>query len=197
MLCLSLSISPLFSSLSISYKCPWQTLQAYHWLKYIRLIHIVVSLQALYTIQYMFYLQNWLIQTSQTGCQPYNDTSPFSIPRLLLPICNLSGRRHQGVRAQHRDRPKHPGRRRNLPPEVLHLFRRHRRRRRCHRRLLRLRKVGLIDGVTIGPNCFVVLVSMSLNLFPSLHTMPARSFPYKSSTKRALLANIRLGWNGW
>ncbi len=46
----TLSVSPLFSSLSISYKCPWQTLQAYHWLKYIHLICIVVSLNGLYTI---------------------------------------------------------------------------------------------------------------------------------------------------
>jgi hypothetical protein len=29
---------------------------------------------------YCFYLQNGLIQTSQTGGQQYNDTSPFSIP---------------------------------------------------------------------------------------------------------------------
>ena len=36
--------------ISISYKCPWQTLQAYHWLIYICLINIVVSLKGLYTI---------------------------------------------------------------------------------------------------------------------------------------------------
>jgi hypothetical protein len=29
-----------------------------------------------------FYLQNRIIQTSQTGCEWYNDTSPFSIPWL-------------------------------------------------------------------------------------------------------------------
>ncbi len=29
---------------------------------------------------FCFYLQNRLIQTSQTGGQQYNDTSPFSIP---------------------------------------------------------------------------------------------------------------------
>ncbi len=28
-----------------------------------------------------FYLQNRLIQTSQTGGQQYSDTSPFSIPK--------------------------------------------------------------------------------------------------------------------
>jgi hypothetical protein len=33
-----------------------------------------------------FYLQNRLIQTSQTGGRQYNDTSPFSIPRLILLI---------------------------------------------------------------------------------------------------------------
>ncbi len=31
---------------------------------------------------FCFYLQNRLIQTSQTGGQWYNDTSPFSIPWL-------------------------------------------------------------------------------------------------------------------
>jgi hypothetical protein len=32
---------------------------------------------------FYFYLQNSLIQTSQTGGQWYNDTSPFSIPWLV------------------------------------------------------------------------------------------------------------------
>ncbi len=32
------------------------------------------------THKFCFYLQNRLIQTSQTGGQWYNDTSPFSIP---------------------------------------------------------------------------------------------------------------------
>jgi len=32
------------------------------------------------TDNFCFYLQNRLIQTSQTGGQWYNDTSPFSIP---------------------------------------------------------------------------------------------------------------------
>jgi hypothetical protein len=31
---------------------------------------------------FCFYFQNRLIQTSQTGGQPYSDTSPFSIPWL-------------------------------------------------------------------------------------------------------------------
>jgi len=34
------------------------------------------------TDNFCFYLQNRLIQTSQTGGQQYNDTSPFSIPCL-------------------------------------------------------------------------------------------------------------------
>jgi hypothetical protein len=34
------------------------------------------------TDNYGFYLQNGLIQTSQTGGQWYSDTSPFSIPWL-------------------------------------------------------------------------------------------------------------------
>jgi hypothetical protein len=33
-----------------------------------------------------FYLQNRLIQTSQTGGQRYSDTSPFSIPWLKCQI---------------------------------------------------------------------------------------------------------------
>jgi hypothetical protein len=32
------------------------------------------------TGKFCFYLQNRLIQTSQTGGQQYSDTSPFSIP---------------------------------------------------------------------------------------------------------------------
>jgi hypothetical protein len=32
------------------------------------------------TVKFCFYLQNRLIQTSQTGGQRYSDTSPFSIP---------------------------------------------------------------------------------------------------------------------
>jgi hypothetical protein len=32
------------------------------------------------TDNFCFYLQNRLIQTSQTGGQPYSDTSPFSFP---------------------------------------------------------------------------------------------------------------------
>jgi hypothetical protein len=33
---------------------------------------------------FCFYLQNRLIQTSQTGGQLYSDTPPFSIPWLVL-----------------------------------------------------------------------------------------------------------------
>jgi hypothetical protein len=36
------------------------------------------------TDNFCFYLQNRLIQTSQTGGQWYSDTSPFSIPWCLL-----------------------------------------------------------------------------------------------------------------
>ncbi len=38
------------------------------------------------TDNFCFYLQNGLIQTSQTGGQQYSDTSPFSIPCLLQDI---------------------------------------------------------------------------------------------------------------
>jgi hypothetical protein len=60
------------------------------------------------TDNFCFYLQNRLIQTSQTGGQWYSDTSPFSIPCLehahtfclqvhatLSPSFSLSGK--QGV----------------------------------------------------------------------------------------------------
>ncbi len=39
------------------------------------------------TVNFCFYLQNRLIQISQTGGQWYSDTSPFSIPwSILLPL---------------------------------------------------------------------------------------------------------------
>ncbi len=38
------------------------------------------------TDNFCFYLQNRLIQTSQTGGQWYSDTSPFSIPWLSLEL---------------------------------------------------------------------------------------------------------------
>ena len=42
------------------------------------------------TDNFCFYLQNRLIQTSQTGGQWYSDTSPFSIPCFIIPqyLCN-------------------------------------------------------------------------------------------------------------
>ena len=40
------------------------------------------GISCLTTDNFCFYLQNRLIQTSQTGGQRYNDTSPFSIPWL-------------------------------------------------------------------------------------------------------------------
>jgi hypothetical protein len=39
------------------------------------------------TDNFYFYLQNRLIQTSQTGGQWYSDTSPFSIPWLIRTVC--------------------------------------------------------------------------------------------------------------
>jgi len=38
------------------------------------------------TDNFCFYFQNRLIQTSQTGGQWYSDTSPFSIPCVLLNV---------------------------------------------------------------------------------------------------------------
>jgi hypothetical protein len=49
------------------------------------------------TDNFCFYLQNRLIQTSQTGGQQYSDTSPFSIPwrhakvTTLLALTTLGG----------------------------------------------------------------------------------------------------------
>ncbi len=51
------------------------------------------------TDNFCFYLQNRLIQTSQTGGQKYSDTSPFSIPwRGFLYMLNLSGQNCMDVR---------------------------------------------------------------------------------------------------
>jgi hypothetical protein len=36
------------------------------------------------TDDFCFYLQNRLIQTGQTGCQLYSDTSPLVFPALTL-----------------------------------------------------------------------------------------------------------------
>ncbi len=36
------------------------------------------------TDNFCFYLQNRLIQTSKTGDQQYSDTSPFSIPWIIV-----------------------------------------------------------------------------------------------------------------
>ncbi len=40
----------------------------------------LVGISCMTTKNFCFYLQNRLIQTSQTGGQQYSDTSPFSIP---------------------------------------------------------------------------------------------------------------------
>ncbi len=42
------------------------------------------------TDNFCFYLQNRLIQTSQTGGQWYSDTSPFSIPCTRVPVLPVS-----------------------------------------------------------------------------------------------------------
>jgi hypothetical protein len=44
------------------------------------------------TDYFCFYLQNRLIQTSQTGGQRYSDTSPFSIPWVNTCLINLGSR---------------------------------------------------------------------------------------------------------
>ncbi len=40
----------------------------------------LIGIRCMTTDNFCFYLQNKLIQTSQTGGQWYSDTSPFSIP---------------------------------------------------------------------------------------------------------------------
>jgi len=53
------------------------------------------------TDNFCFYLQNRLIQTSQTGGQQYSDTSPFSIPCLIpCPIKQDFYNSHTKYRAQ-------------------------------------------------------------------------------------------------
>ncbi len=42
------------------------------------------------TDNFCFYFQNTLIQTSQTGGQWYSDTSPFSIPWLVVAVKSFS-----------------------------------------------------------------------------------------------------------
>jgi hypothetical protein len=42
------------------------------------------GISCMITDNFCFYLQNRLIQTSQTGGQQYSDTSPFSIPSFSL-----------------------------------------------------------------------------------------------------------------
>jgi len=39
-----------------------------------------LNISVMTTDKFCFYLQNRLVQTSQTGGQQYSDTSPFSIP---------------------------------------------------------------------------------------------------------------------
>jgi len=43
-------------------------------------IDLLFEIGCMTTDNFCFYVQNRLIQTSQTGGQWYNDTSPFSIP---------------------------------------------------------------------------------------------------------------------
>ncbi len=58
------------------------------------------------TDKFCFYLQNRLIQTSQTGGQQYSDTPPFSIPGrsydsvsviFMLDVCRPNVFRQKGV----------------------------------------------------------------------------------------------------
>ncbi len=49
------------------------------------------------TDNFCFYLQNTLIQTSQTGGQWYSDTSPFSIPSWLAPWTSKRDRLSTGL----------------------------------------------------------------------------------------------------
>jgi hypothetical protein len=59
------------------------------------------GISCLTTDNICFYLQNRLIQTSQTGGQWYNDTSPFSIPwcgpRVFVTFTNLAGAQNRNI----------------------------------------------------------------------------------------------------
>jgi hypothetical protein len=46
------------------------------------------GISCMITDKFCSYLQNRLIQTSQTGGQWYSDTSPFSIPCYRIHICS-------------------------------------------------------------------------------------------------------------
>jgi hypothetical protein len=54
---------------------PWRK---YHWT--IDLLFDWIGISGMTTENFCFYLQNRLIQASQTGGKWYSDTSPFSIP---------------------------------------------------------------------------------------------------------------------
>ncbi len=51
------------------------------------------GISSITTDNFCFYLQNRLIQTSQTGGQQYSDTSPFSIPCLIPFIIGVDGKK--------------------------------------------------------------------------------------------------------
>jgi len=54
------------------------------------------------TENFCFYLQNRLIQASQTGGQWYSDTSPFSIPwPNTLAYCNLAQKKFYSISSRH------------------------------------------------------------------------------------------------
>jgi len=53
------------------------------------------GIRCMTTGNFCFYLQNRLIQTSQTGGQQYSDTSPFSIPCSSLLIWILKCKLHK------------------------------------------------------------------------------------------------------
>ncbi len=50
-------------------------------------VPLISCLNGMATDNFCFYLQNRLIQTSQTGGQLYSDSFPFSIPWLTLSPC--------------------------------------------------------------------------------------------------------------
>jgi hypothetical protein len=53
-------------------------------------VDLLFGISCMITDHFCFYLQNRLIQTSQTGGQLYNDTSPFSVPCLRSGISKKS-----------------------------------------------------------------------------------------------------------
>ncbi len=69
------------------YRSPWNhsgNTKGWKYHSTVDLLFDWFGISCMTTDNFCFYLQNRLIQTSQTGGQWYSDTSPFSIPCIIL-----------------------------------------------------------------------------------------------------------------